>query len=311
MTPISNNSPVNHSNADFETQGAHGAKPINVPPPPKNAVEQHDANVPPPTTQGPASCARDATQPTSTGYAASAQPPNVNGPGETHGAKPVESQESKDAAQLAKDLQYILSIPTQEPGGKPGVVSLTWLQAVANDPFRSKASKEAANRLLNNPAWSRADADHSGKLTLGEAGAYADKMKSGATSGGSPGSTADGVHSTAVDVGETPGAAEGSASSGDLGSTASAATKNDYPSTLDGSVAGLYDAQTSLQDQLTKLSKEAAASPEKASQLQGQISLLTNQLQVLNNMTQMLQNLISNTAKMWNDIAMNAVRNIR
>lgn len=321
MNSVSN-TPVNHTPADYETQATHGTNSINVPPPPKNGVEEHQTNMPPPPPQGPASYGRDATQPSQNGYAA--PPPNVNGPGETHGSKPVESQESKDAAQLAKDLQYILSIPTQEVGGRPGVVSLTWLQAVVNDPFRSSASKAAAQRLLDNPAWSRADADHSGKLTLGEAGAYADKMKANdaasSSSGGSTTSTTDsGKPPSDADVGGTsPGGATTSTSN----SASADAPKKSVQDILDsvpkpppssrpgmeGALENLGNSADYLQKQMEAIANDpnldAGMKSAKMANLQSQQQLAMN---MLNQLSQMMQN----TMKLWSDIAMNSVRNIK
>lgn len=309
MTPISNNTAVNHAVADFETQAASGAKAINVPPPPKNAVEQHAPNAPPPSAHGPASDARDATQPTSTGYAASTPPPNVDG-----GRPPVASQESMDAAQLAKDMQYILSIPNQEFGGTKGVVSLEWLRAVANDPFRGPDSKAAAHRLLSNSTWAHADADHSGKLTLGEAVAYADKMK-GQSSGAS-------TASSTASAGHAPSDADvtGTSSSGNAASTdAPKKTVQDVmdsvpkpaPSSkngMEGALENLGNTADYLQKQMEAIANDPNIDPSlktaKLSNLQAQQQAAMN---MLNQLAQMMQN----TIKLWSDIAMNSVRNIK
>lgn len=299
MTPI-NSTSVNTANADFETHAATGAKAVNVPPPPKNDVQQHHDTVPPPQAQTPTSAARETTQPTSTGYAAS--------------TPPAESQESKDAAQQLSDLQLMSSLPNKfNSDAEHGVFSLAWIRAVANDRLRLPSEREAAQRLLANPQWARADADHSGKLTLGEAAAHADKLKSGVSATPSSGGTSSANGPSDADV---------TGASGTTGSSSSAPPKKTVqdvmdsvpkpsPSTkegIEGALENLGNSADYLQKQMEAIANDPNLDPAMKT---AKLSNLQAQQQAAMNMLNQLAQMMQNTIKLWSDIAMNSVRNIK
>ncbi len=297
-TPIGSTS-VTTINTELETQATHA---INVPPPPKNEVQQLVDAAPPPQTQTPTSAARESTQPASTGYAASVE----------HGAEPVKSPELQAAEQLQRDIQYLVSIPNQERWRKDATVSATWVRAVANDGARSQGSRDAAAQVLSNPAFARADANGDGQVSLAEATAYLDKLKGQAVGN----SSSHGVSgsSSGSEIGSTSSVSTGSmeqTGSSDSGSGSSSISGSKPPSTkpgIEGALENLGNLGDDLQRQITDTindpKMDATSKQAKLTQLQSQQQSVMN---MLNQISQMLQNVV----KMWSDIAMNSVRNIR
>lgn len=296
MTVINTSSPLNRTTADYETHAASGTKSINVPPPPKNAVEQHEPHAPPPQTQGPASGARDATQPTSKGYAATKGP----------------SQQEIDAAtQQVKDLQLMSSLPNKfNHDAEEGIFSLEWVRAVANDGWRFPHERDAARRLLDSGAWALADADHSGKLTLGEASAYASQLqgKAPAPSAGSTGRTpSDADIGGSKDPGRTSDTKEPKKTVQDVMDSVPKPERSTKPG-MEGALDNLGNTADYLQKQMEAVANDPDLDPAaKSAKLQ---NLQFQQQSAMNMLTQLSQ-MMQNTIKLWSDIAMNSVRNIK
>ncbi len=80
---------------------------------------------------------------------------------------------------------------------------------------------------------------------------------------------------------------------------------------MEGAMENLNNAQDYLQNAIMKLAEEAAKNPEKAQALNARISMMQNQLQAIGNMISQMMNMISNLSKLWSDVAMNAIRNMK
>jgi len=80
---------------------------------------------------------------------------------------------------------------------------------------------------------------------------------------------------------------------------------------VEGASENLANGVDWLQQQIMDLSNYAQQHPEEANALQGRITILNNQMQAMLNMQNQLMTMMSNMSKMFSDIAMNAIRNMR
>lgn len=80
---------------------------------------------------------------------------------------------------------------------------------------------------------------------------------------------------------------------------------------MEGAMENLANTGDWISQQMMELSQKAAADPSKAVLYQQQIAQLQNQYQAITNMMNQLTQTISNLSKMWSDVAMNSIRNLK
>lgn len=203
-----------------------------------------------------------------------------------------------------------------------GFLTYADLMAVSNDGRRPQYVRDAANRLLaNNRAWMEiTGAD--GRASGAEVAAFRERLGSAMRNiekteedqvrtdlGAVARTPANGSKDPATGAGET-----NETPRGDKPPEASTETPKPPPSTrpgTEGALENLANGQDWIQKEIERLANEAAKDPAKAPALQARISMLQNQFQVLANMSTQINQMMSNITKMWSDIAMNSVRNIK
>lgn len=206
-----------------------------------------------------------------------------------------------------------------------GLISMADIKAAAADP--AAPGHEAAKMLLRNPRLvSLLDPDGNGCISAESLRALADELKAQVygkeadveaqilAERGAPAGSAGGA---AVGEAGEAGALEAEAAVDETGREAEAsgaATPRPAPSTkpgVEGASENLANAADWLQQEMLRLANEAAAHPEKATALNQQIAMMQAQLQAIMNLMNQLTTLMSNLSKLWSDIAMNSIRNLK
>lgn len=288
--------------ATLETHAPNTRAP--VPPPPPRPTGNTSAPPPPPS-----SGSSNAPPPNPTGCARQAAQPDPNY------VDPKAKQLSNDAALVEAYQGGIWNI-----GANDGLLSIEDVKNAAQNPALPKGVREAAIRLLGEMDTL---ANLKGPDGLISRGAIANYVKNENTKGPKVGTSENPATGTAGPVitppaaGSTPGA---DTSPGTGGTPAPPTTNVPAPGssqpvsgnqTLDGAASNVGTAMDKIQAEITRLANESATSPEKAAANNGLIMKLQNQYQSLANLQNQLQTMVSNMTKLFSEISMNAIRNIR
>lgn len=252
---------------------------------------------------------------------------------ETTGSKPawLELREEVDA-RLAADPEYLEAKNKYDTykniaddfaivdaacwfGPNDGKLGYADVKSVAEDPLQTPAAREAARRLLANMSvWNEASKGDQ-QLTTQDCMEFVAKLK-GTLSEMRATMTAE-VKAERVAAASGPSQASGATASGPS-ATAQASTATSIPrpppSTLpgmEGAMQNLANTGDWLNQQMMDLAQKAAADPSKAMLYQQQIAQLQNQYQAVTNMLNQLTQTTSNLSKMWSDVAMNSIRNLK
>ncbi len=280
-------------------------------PPQGNSVEQSEAQTAPPATQSAADGARECSTPTLEGYAQHRE--DVAQVLKEDPRYQEAEAKLKLAGQLKKDFAAVEGF-TIVSGDN--LLNYGDVHAVANNPAASKAVRDAAKRLLEN--WSEMGGGTLLKGSQVQQHAVAMKKErdaieaevSAALRGVAPElpivpavtveAGGDGVENSGGSVQETK----------EVKTNPADDVPKPAPSTKPGLDGALENLGNGLDHVMAKIDAVANSDMEPGAK-QAALTKLQFEQQALANMMNQLSTMMSNMVKLWSDIAMNAVRNIR
>jgi hypothetical protein len=222
-------------------------------------------------------------------------------------------QELKDALGLQKDW---LLVEGNSPMANDGKLTLADISVVASDPLRPQNVRDAANRLLANPTFLTAVNKDDTLASAQDVAAYVQGLRT-EMKAQKDAVTAEVKQERGVQANPQAGAAADSATPN--GAPAPAATgstpaqsvplppPSDKPG-MEGAMENLGNMGDYYSKQMLAIANDSSIDPGKKSALIA--DLQTKQQATMNMLNQLIQ-MMQNTSKLWSDIAMNSVRNIK
>lgn len=231
---------------------------------------------------------------------------------------------AKEAALAQAQLDFATVDGITFLGKDDGIVTIQELRSLAEDPLRDEAIRNAAQRLLNNTAlWNELAKNLSDGVVDNKVGT-ADVMRliedTAAKLKGMREETRTDIRgevgaAVAANAAQAPGAAGGSGASAAAGGSPlfRSPTLSAKPG-MEGAVENINNTLQSIGNEIADISMQLTNSkltPEDRQALQNKYNDLLQLQGMLTNMFKQLQEAIASMIKMYSDVAMNSVRNMK
>lgn len=272
----------------------------------QNSVGTAGGSPPSQASGGAADGAREATEPTKSGWQL------VNEEVEARLSADPEYAELKAKYDAHEGMADDFAIVDQAFfwGRGDGALDLGDIQAVANDSLQTDEARNAAKRLLKDMAVFTAAAGGNNQLTRSEVMEFLNGLKGDLSARRASMTEKVEAEHAKRETGVRGSTSANGTPSSDSATEAAPIVMSSRPG-VEGAMENLGNVADSLQAQMLELAKKAAEDPSKAVQYQQQIAQLQNQYQAITNMMNQLTQMLSNLSKMWSDVAMNSIRNVK
>ncbi len=315
--------PIQQGSEEVNHRSMQAMQPAIVPPPPPPSNTAAPAPAPrpppPPPSQSSTQGASGSTNNGPTGYAAVKTDIEAR-LADNEDYQRLGTQISKTES-LMGDFSALVALKIP---GRPGesALSMDNIRAVANDPFRTPSERAAAQRLIDNPEILAKFMKGDDKASLSdclsiveglraERKAIKDQVTAEVKAERNVPTPGVGTTTSPITGGTTPNPGETTPPGATTPPAPGADIPKPPPSTLPG-IDGALENLGNSADHLVKQMEAIANDPNMEAGLKAaKMAQLQAKQQSVMNMLSQLSQMMSNTAKLWSDIAMNSVRNIK